>query len=189
VLKEFIICILNCLKNSGKKWVKNKIIQGQNANDFVVEDVLGQIQSTIKWLEYHEIYYIKELEKKTGILRKAQLDLKKVYGYVRSRKPKIDNMQFKLSKSQWEEMGKKAGWIKNVASEEIYPKECPACHGEKLVHNRIKDLGTSEYRDAIENCSMCNGKGYITKEDNIRYLHNMGVASCPHCNDIKDKKA
>lgn len=93
-------------------------------------------------------------------------------------------MKIKLSKSQWNDIGKKAGWLKTAQNE--YPKKCPKCNGNKFISEKIKNLGTQEYRDNTETCDFCKGKGSITKEDydreNNRYLHNMGVSEdCPHC--------
>ena len=118
-------------------------------------------------------------------------------------------MKIKISKSQWEEMGKKAGWmspgfkfspddpkfgndlsfmkdedwkkLEQSRKEKKYPKEYPQCKGKKLVIEKVKNLGTLDYRDSYESCPTCRGKGYITKEDHDAYLHNMGVAPCPHC--------
>lgn len=83
--------------------------------------------------------------------------------------------QIKLSKSEWQLIGKIAGWIKESEPE----KECHKCKGNGRIIQKVKDLGTLDYRDSIETCDMCNGKGHITKEDQDRYLHNMGVAPCP----------
>lgn len=72
----------------------------------------------------------------------------------------------KLSKNQWEFIGEKAGWIKKAQSVAIQKKECHKCHGTGAF-------------DGMP-CSMCNGKGHITKEDSDSYYHSMGVSPCPH---------
>jgi len=61
-------------------------------------------------------------------------------------------------------------------------KECQECHGDKFVHVKLKDLGTSEYVDHLIACPTCSGKGYTTKEDSDSYMHSMGLAPCPHGN-------
>ena len=45
-------------------------------------------------------------------------------------------MKFKISKSQWTEMGKKAGWIK--CSKIVGPNVCPGC--ELLVDNKLPSV-------------------------------------------------
>lgn len=82
-------------------------------------------------------------------------------------------MKIKLSKSQWKEMGEKAGWIKKAQSitsqqDSTFPKACPSCKGKKF-----------------NDCSMCRGKGHITKEDHDWYLHNAGIGPCPCGHDHK----
>jgi len=90
-------------------------------------------------------------------------------------------MKIKLSKSKWEEMGRKAGWLK-LADENV-TEECSRCHGSKLITKRIKNLGTLEYCDSVEICPICNGKGYTTndsrRQNQQKYLHDMGVSPHP----------
>jgi len=91
----------------------------------------------------------------------------------------------KLSKKQWEAIGKKTGWIKEAQSATTPKKECSRCHGKGFVVEKLKNLGTLEYDLRTVTCPTCNGKGYTTKEDTGSYLHSMGVAPCPFGNDIK----
>jgi hypothetical protein len=60
-----------------------------------------------------------------------------------------------------------------------YPKQCPQCKGKKYHYEKIKNLGTGEYREAIVSCDMCSGKGYVSKEDYNRYLHSIGIVTHP----------
>lgn len=83
-------------------------------------------------------------------------------------------MKITISKSQWEEIGKTAGWTKTA--QEV----CPQCKGKKLVIEKIKNLGTGDYRDSTEPCPMCNGKGYLTEKDHEEYRHRVGIG--PHPN-------
>lgn len=104
-------------------------------------------------------------------------------------------MKVKLSKSQWEAVGKKAGWMKqsqfvpnqNSASNEV----CKKCHGDTVIHEKIKNLGTGEMVDHTSVCDYCRGKGYTTEEDrkksNESYMHSMGVGPCPYGNDCNCK--
>ena len=96
-------------------------------------------------------------------------------------------MKIKLSKSQWEEVGRKAGWIKISQQKELSREVCKRCHGNKFISEKVQNLGTSEYRDNIETCPSCKGKGYTTEEDrkesNDSYLHSMGLIPCPYGND------
>lgn len=96
-------------------------------------------------------------------------------------------MKIKLSKQQWELIGKTTGWIKSAQETPpiTYPHPCEQCHGKKYVTQKIKNLGTLEYRDAIVACPSCSGKGYVTQEDNNSYLHSMGVKPCSYGNDGK----
>jgi DnaJ-class molecular chaperone len=60
---------------------------------------------------------------------------------------------------------------------------CQQCRGQGRVEERVKNLGTLEYRQAIVSCDMCAGKGVITQDDRDRYLRSMGVGPCtdPNC--------
>jgi hypothetical protein len=90
-------------------------------------------------------------------------------------------MKITLSKSQWQLIGNKAGWIKKAQSAVTQTKkECPRCHGAKSVETKTKDLGTLEYCCHTISCPMCSGKGYIAKEDLDSYYHSMGIIPCPH---------
>jgi hypothetical protein len=64
------------------------------------------------------------------------------------------------------------------------PDPCPECHGRKRVDTKLKNLGTLEYTLHVVTCPTCNGKGYVDEKDHQSYLHNMGVAPCPHENCI-----
>lgn len=119
-------------------------------------------------------------------------------------------MIIKLTKLQWAFIGKTAGWMSpkftydpddpkfssdlSFMTEEDWAKfdqaqkekeqrgrVCPQCKGEKFITEKIKDLGTLDFRDSIEACPMCGSKGYVTPEDHEAYLHSMGVVECPHC--------
>ena len=98
-------------------------------------------------------------------------------------------MKIKLSKSQWENIGKKAGWMKisQIPQKitELPKKVCPECHGEKFIKEKLKNMGTLDYNEHLIPCPTCNGKGYISKEDHDSYLHSMGVIPCPYGNDCK----
>lgn len=96
-------------------------------------------------------------------------------------------MKITLSKSQWECIGKTAGWMSQKVAQvaqDVSRKVCPQCKGEKFITEKIKNLGTLDFRDSFEPCSMCSAKGYITQEDHDRISHNMGVAPCPHCKNV-----
>ena len=90
----------------------------------------------------------------------------------------------KLSKTQWEDAGKKAGWIKEAQTEVTQKKECHRCHGKGSVETKLKNLGTLEYDSHTIVCPMCKGKGYTNKDDANSYLHSMGVGKCPHEKEI-----
>jgi len=91
----------------------------------------------------------------------------------------------KLSKKQWEFIGKKAGWIKESQSVSTQKKECSECHGAGSVERKLKNLGTLEYNLHTIPCPTCKGKGYTTKEDHDEYLHRVGLAPCPWGHDVK----
>lgn len=119
-------------------------------------------------------------------------------------------MKIKLSKSQWENIGKTAGWMSpdikfhpddpNFANdlshmteedwkkfdqarkEKESPKICPECKGNKFITEKIRNLGTLEYRDSLEVCPMCKGKGKPTEEDYATSRHRQGIGPCPNCN-------
>jgi hypothetical protein len=55
---------------------------------------------------------------------------------------------------------------------------CPSCHGERYRTEMIKNLGTLNYRESMEPCSMCSATGMVTEQDHHRYLHSIGIA--PH---------
>lgn len=104
-------------------------------------------------------------------------------------------MKITLSKRQWEEVGKRAGWIKTAEFPDLdfdlgEKTLCKECKGRKFIIERIQALGTGEWRDSTTVCPLCKGKGYMTKEDMdaamASYMHSMtGVGKCPgdcpHC--------
>lgn len=96
-------------------------------------------------------------------------------------------MKIKLSKSQWELVGKTAGWIKSsqVVEEPNKKEICKTCRGQKYIYQKVKNLGTLDSRDSREVCPTCRGKGYTTKEDQDAYLHSMGVTPCPYGNNTQ----
>jgi len=116
-----------------------------------------------------------EVNKKYGPMPKVEWLINKIN----------KNLKITISKSQWEEAGRKAGWMK-TAQDAQYPRVCPECKGKKLVTERIKNLGTSEYRDSTQLCPTCNGKGFLTKEDHDAQRHREGIGPCPYRNDVKD---
>jgi len=100
-------------------------------------------------------------------------------------------MKITLSKNQWEEIGKKAGWKKAGLMKgpelnfDLGDKTlCKRCKGNRFIEEKIKTLGTGEYRWSTEVCPLCKGKGYMTKEDMdeamASYMHSMtGAGKCP----------
>lgn len=100
-------------------------------------------------------------------------------------------MKITLSKSQWQFIGKKAGWIKKAqtTSQNVSKKECPHCHGKGSINEKLKNLGTGNSDWHIVGCPSCNGKGYITQEDHDSYLHSIGVkpCNCQTCNSKSNK--
>jgi DnaJ-class molecular chaperone len=92
-------------------------------------------------------------------------------------------MKIKLSKVEWESAGKKAGWIKESQSDEIYPKKCPECKGNKYVHKKLQNPKSKDTVEHVLTCDTCSGKGYISKEDVEAYRHRAGITPCPWGND------
>jgi DnaJ-class molecular chaperone len=73
----------------------------------------------------------------------------------------------KMSKSEWERIGKKAGWL--IGSKKENPEgkeECPECHGEGGARYRsTSDPDESDW----DVCRCCDGSGYITEEEYDKY--------------------
>ena len=103
-------------------------------------------------------------------------------------------MKITLSKNQWQEIGKKAGWIKESGDmgdmyrdwdqhkkylKNMQENKCPECLGHKFVVKKLKNLGTLDWVEHTLPCDTCNGKGYIDKEDIESRQHNEGVGPCP----------
>lgn len=87
-------------------------------------------------------------------------------------------MKIQLSKTQWEQIGLKAGW---VVSSQTNPgndakKQCSECKGNKTIHEKLRNPGSGELVDHISICPTCSGKGYTDQKDNEHWLHSMGVA-------------
>jgi hypothetical protein len=55
----------------------------------------------------------------------------------------MENMKIKLSKNQWEEMGKKAGWIKTASSLDGSSGK----NARKIINNIISKYSKGLYRD------------------------------------------
>lgn len=99
-------------------------------------------------------------------------------------------MKITLSRSQWENIGKKAGWTKVSALEgNKYPQKCPDCKGNKMYVEKIKNPGTGEYRSATFTCELCKGKGYVNEQDVAERKHAIGVGPCPFGNCTTDHNA
>jgi hypothetical protein len=95
-------------------------------------------------------------------------------------------MKITLSKSQWELIGKTTGWLKNIQSDIINNKKCKECHGKGFITTKLKNLGTLDYNEHILSCPSCSGKGHITKEDEISYMHSVCNTPCPHCKTAQE---
>jgi DnaJ-class molecular chaperone len=103
-------------------------------------------------------------------------------------------MKIKINRTQWEAMGKQAGWAgtKKTAQAEScqepdFKKECKRCHGEGHVSMKLMNHGTKEEVDSIVSCPMCNGKGYCNQSDREAYYHSVSDSPCPFGNDCTHK--
>ena len=93
----------------------------------------------------------------------------------------------KISKKDWESIGKKAGWSNRYSSDQPGKlKDCNRCHGSGSVSEKIRNPGTNEYTNHTVKCDQCNGKGYITQEDRDSCNHSLSPGTpCPFGNDRK----
>lgn len=66
------------------------------------------------------------------------------------------DVKIKLSKSEWLNAGIRAGWLnkesQTATETTAKPKPCSRCKGTGFINQRIRNLGTLDYRDSIEVC-------------------------------------
>jgi len=122
-------------------------------------------------------------------------------------------MKFKMSKSQWEHIGKVAGWdsdpsIESEESLEEFRKgrsQAPIADEirEEFDSHKVKNMPVKNQvtkrcqqcngdkrvseRGSIITCPFCSGKGYTNQEDHDWYIHRSSMGSkCPCENVYED---
>lgn len=97
--------------------------------------------------------------------------------------PKFSSDLSFMTEEDWKKYDKEHG-VKKVCPTCDGKRVCPHCKGHKFVTEKIKNLGTLDYRDSFEPCPTCRAKGYLTEEDDIIRRHNEGIGPCPHCKGV-----
>lgn len=72
-----------------------------------------------------------------------------------------------------------------------YPKHCTCCNGNKFVREKVMDRrgdsGSGIPNEILAPCPQCDAKGFVTEEDNKRYLRNLGIETDPPSQPIYGK--
>ena len=93
-----------------------------------------------------------------------------------------NKLRVTLSKAEWQQIGKKSGWVKSGQTHDNedktkYPK-CQYCDGSGMMWTKIRNLSTRNYEEAFCECENCLGTGHITPSLRLRKNHNSD--NCPH---------
>jgi hypothetical protein len=75
-------------------------------------------------------------------------------------------MKIKISKSQWEKIGKTAGWVKESAS-----GKCPSCNVSMINGVRCHENGCPDaHKEYKKECPGC-GSSFYPKTRHQKYCH------------------